>query len=320
MKFLKLCVSVVTMGPSLVTDWTVDRILHFEPGAFLKDGVSHFGFRDRAGRLLALEHQRHLFALVSPAGAVEWTAGAEPFHEGAPHVTVDLSFPIYADVLPDGTVLVSNFGDARLWRLDPARLRTKLFVDGRALGMTDMGNCVVDGAGHVWVNEVTGCRVWRFDPEGRPVLTLGDGKPGFAAGPVGFDDAQFSWIYDLRPAPDGRVFVLDSRNFALRAISPEERLVETLATGFGSDSGARFDGPISLAVDETGTAYVGDRWNHVVRIVAPGGEVETIPGLSLPAIASMDYHAGRLYIPTDLPDESGDLYVLRRAPDRPAAT
>ncbi|MGZ4289450.1 MAG: hypothetical protein ACXVRQ_01665 [Gaiellaceae bacterium] len=312
MKFLKFFVSVVTMGPSVVTDWTVNRVVHFEPGVFLEEGVSHFGFRDRMGRLLALEHQRHLFALVSRAGEVEWTAGAQPFKDGAPHIVVDLSFPIYADVLPDGTVLVANFGDARLWQLDPIRLRTALFVDGRGLGMPDMGNCVVDAEGYVWINEVTGCRVWRFDPTGRPVLTLGDGTPGFAPGQIAFDDVRFSWIYDIRPAPDGRVLVLDSRNFALRAISPEERLVETLATGFGSDPDARFDGPISLAVDETGTAYVGDRWNRVVRMVEPDGSIRTIPDLELPAISSMDYHHGELFVPTDLDDGSGDLYVLRR--------
>jgi hypothetical protein len=295
-----------------VTDWTVDRVVHFEPGAFLKEGVSHFGFRDRIGMLLALEHQRHLFALVSRAGEVEWTAGAQPFHDGVPHVVADLSFPIYADVLPDGAVLVSNFGDARLWRLEPNGSTATVLVDGHALGMTDMGNCVVDAEGHVWINEVTGCRVWRFDPAGRPVLTLGDGTPGFTPMPTGFEDVRFSWIYDIRLAPDGRMLVLDSRNFALRAISPDERLVETLATGFGSDPGARFDGPISLAVDETGISYVGDRWNHVVRTVDISGEVGTIPGLSLPAISSMDYHAGELFVPTDLDDGSGDLVVLQR--------
>jgi hypothetical protein len=295
-----------------VTDWTVDRVVHFEPGAFLKDGVSHFGFRDRAGRLLAIDHQHHRFALVSRVGEVEWTAGADPFYDGAPHLSVDLSYPIYADVLPDGAVLVANFGDARLWQLEPSTSRAALLVDGNALGMADMGNCVVDAEGYIWINEVTGCRVWRFDPTGRPILTLGDGAPGFAPGRVGFHDARFSWIYDLRLAPDGRVLVLDSRNFALRAIVPEEECVETLATGFGSEPGARFDGPISLAVDELGTAYVGDRWNHVVRMVVPGGGILTIPGLELPAISSMDYHAGELFVPTDLEDGSGDLYVLRR--------
>ena len=50
----------------------------------------------------------------------------------------------------------------------------------------------------------------------------------------------------------------------------------------------------------------------MVRVVAPGREIETIPGLTLPAISSMDYHAGELFVPTDLEDGSGDLVVLRR--------
>jgi hypothetical protein len=35
--------------------------------------------------------------------------------------------------------------------------------------------------------------------------------------------------------------------------------------------------------------------------------------LNLPRISSMDYAAARLYIPTDLSGERGDLVVLRRA-------
>jgi Glu-tRNA(Gln) amidotransferase subunit E-like FAD-binding protein len=31
--------------------------------------------------------------------------------------------------------------------------------------MKDAGNCVVDNEGLVWVNEVVGCRIWRFDED-----------------------------------------------------------------------------------------------------------------------------------------------------------
>jgi hypothetical protein len=306
---------VVTMEASLVTGWSVERLLHFEPGEFLKEGSSHFGFHDAEGRLLALDHKRHRFALLGADGTVELTAAGAPLLEDVPHVAIELRFPMYADVLEDGTLVLSNL-DARLYRLDTARQRVELLVDGPELGMTDMGNCVVDAAGFVWVNEVTGCRLWRFDRHGRPALRLGDGTPGFDVGHVDFERARFSWIYDIRHAPDGRIFVLDSRNYALRTVDPAGRCVETLATGFGSNPSAHYDGPISLSLGEDGNAYVGDRWNHVVRMVAPDGRVTTIAGdgdgISLPAISSMDYHAGRLYVPTDLPDESGDLYVLRR--------
>ena len=36
-------------------------------------------------------------------------------------------------------------------------MTARLLVDGHALGLIDMGNCVVDDDGYIWVNEVTGC-------------------------------------------------------------------------------------------------------------------------------------------------------------------
>jgi hypothetical protein len=197
------------------------------------------------------------------------------------------------------------------------------------------------------VNEVRGCRVWRFDEGGRPLETLGDGVPGFQAGTVGFGDVRFSWIYDLRRGTDACIYVLDSRNFALRVIDPASRSVRTVAgcgkpgcdgdggdaleAMFGGDPAAAFDGPISLSLDEAGNAYVGDRFNHVVRLIdRETGSISTIAGragasadtandvaerdplrVNLPMISSLDYD-GRLCVPTDLDDGSGDLVVLRR--------
>jgi len=296
--------------------WIVERIVHFEPGDFVKDGVSHFGFR-HDGRLYAVDHPEHVAALVGDDGTLEWTAAARPVEDGVPNVEVALDFPMYVDLLPNGSPIVSNFGDARLWRIDLVQMRADVLVDGRELGMIDMGNCVVDGSGRIWVNEVRGSRVWRFDQDGGVVKTV----------------EGFGWIYDIRIAPGGEVFVLDSGNFALRAVDPDTYAVRTVAEGFASDPTARFDGPISLALDENGTAYVGDRFAHVVREVDPAsGATRTIAGsgeaddarandpgerdplqLNLPQISSMDYSAGRLYVPTDLDGDRGDLAVLRRA-------
>lgn len=156
-------------------------------------------------------------------------------------------------------------------------------------------------------------------------------------------------MYDLRLGPDGTIYVLDSKNFALRVINPGSRSVRLLAgTGtsgysgdgadalratFGSDTTATFDGPISLSLDDAGNAYVGDRFNRVVRMIErESGIISTIAGrpdgaaeagndpterdplrLNLPMISSMDYHGGHLFVPTDLVRNSGDLAVLRRS-------
>jgi hypothetical protein len=326
----------------------VERVVHFGPGDLVKGGSVHFGFHDRTGRHYAIEHQRHFAGLVGPDDCLEWTVAAQPVFDGVANVKAELEYPMYVDSLRDGSLLVSNFGNARLYRIDLERMHADLLVDGHALGMADMGNCVVDDDGDIWINEVTGCRVWQFDERGRVVRVLGDGHPGFQRDPAGFDDVRFHWIYDLRRGPDGMIYVLDSRNFALRAIDRRDRLVRTLAgdgtpgdagdgadardARFGGDPSAKFDGPISLSLDEVGNAYVGDRHNHVVRMIErESGTIRTIAGdrsaeaervndpeerdplaLNLPQISSMDYCDGRLFVPTDLTAEHGDLAVLRR--------
>jgi len=324
----------------------VERIVHFDPGDFVKAGLAHFGFHLRNGHYYAIAHQQHYLGLVGQDDRLLWTAASRPVFEGVPNIAVDLEYPIYVDVLPDETLVVSNFGNAQLYRIDPETLSARLLIDGRKLGLIDMGNCVVDEEGFIWVNEVRGCRVWRFDQAGRPIEALGDGVAGFQADAVGFDAVRFNWVYDLRPGPDGTIYVLDSKNFALRKIDPDSRSVRLLAgngtpgyTGdgvnarsatFGSDPAATFDGPISLSLDEAGNAYVGDRFNHVVRMIErDSGIISTIAGrpdataeadndpaerdplrLNLPMISSMDYHHGRLFVPTDLAGGSGDLAVL----------
>jgi hypothetical protein len=339
-----------------VAGWVVERIVHFDAGDFVKSGLAHYGFHARDGRCYAIAHQHHYLGLVGPDDCVEWTVAPQPVLEGVPNIAADLEFPIYVDLLPDGTLVVSNFGNARLYRIDPEARSAQLLVDGQEFGLVGMGNCVVDDEGSIWINEVSGCRVWRFDQAGRPLETLGDGVPGFQAETVSFDAVKFSWVYDLRRGPDGNIYVLDSKNFALRVIDIASRSVRPLAgngtpgytgdgadarsAGFGSDPAAKFNGPISLSLDETGNAYVGDRFNHVVRMIERhSGIISTVAGrhdasadagndpterdplqLNLPMISSIDYDRGRLFVPTDLVDGSGDLIVLRRSQTSGAAS
>ena len=338
----------IDMAASPSARWQVERIVHFDSDDFVVDGLAHFGFHVRDGSYYPIDHPRHVLGCLDRNGRLAWTAAATPVVEGIPNLPVELDYPMFVDLLADGSLVVSNFGNARLVRIDPGRTRAEVLVDGHDLGMSDMGNCVVDARGSIWVNEVTGCRIWRFDAAGRVLRTLGDGAPGFGHGRTGFDRVRFNWIYDIRRGPDDRLYVLDSRNFALRVVDPADSTVTTIAgTGepgyggdggpatmatFGSDPTARFDGPISLALDEAGNAYVGDRQNHVVRMIeASSGTIHTIAGrpdaaderlndvqerepaaLNLPQISSLDYAAGRLFVPTDLGDVRGDLVVLRR--------
>ena len=342
------------LGATALVQWVVERIIHFDSGDFIKTGFSHFGFHDRNGNYYAIFHQKHLLGLVGEDDQFKWTVAAHQVFEGIPNIVAKLNYPMYVDSLADGTLLVSNFGDAKIYRIDIEKKKAEVFVDGSELGIKDVGNCVVDDEGMVWVNEVRGCKIWRFDNKGKPVLTLGDGMTGFQLGIADFSKVRFNWIYDIRRGPDGNIYVLDSKNFAVRLIDLKHGVVTTIAgTGkpgyegdngialaatFGSDPVARFDGPISLSLDEEGNIFVGDRQNHVVRMIyKESGIIRTIAGkrnsvegmsnnpeekeplkLNLPEISSMNYHNGRLFIPTDLSSETGDLAVLRKTAKLPA--
>jgi hypothetical protein len=332
-------------------EWRIERIVNFNfaSGDLCKDGLVHFGFHDRQGKQYVVEHQRHFLGLVGENDKLEWTVADRTVIEGVPNITAKLSYPMYIDNMSDGTLVCSNFGNKLLYRIDVGKMDAELFVDGSALGMKKVGNCVVDDEECIWVNEVEGCRVWRFDSRGEPVLTLGDGKPGFQPDVADFDEVRFNWIYDIRRGPDGNIYVLDSKNFAVRMIDIRGCHVYTLAGSgrggyegdggdarfatFGSSPGEHFDGPISLSLDEEGDIFVGDRHNRVVRMIdRKTAIVSTIAGnyhdisgrkndpsqtdpfkLSLPKISSMDYHSGRLLVPTDITTGQGDLIVLRKS-------
>ncbi len=330
-----------------MTRWIVERIVHFGPQDLVKNGLPHFGFHDRKGKHYAIFHDKHFLGLIGRDGRLEWTSGVHQISKDIPNIPAPFNSPMYIDNLDDNSLIVSNFRTAQLYRINVEGKKAELFVDGLKIGMKDAGNCIVDAENTVWVNEVEGCRIRRFDGAGKLILTLGDGMLGFQAGTVDFSEARFSWIYDIRRGPDGNIYVLDSRNFAVRMIDPRHQTVQTIAgTGkpgyegdnrdalkatFGSDPTARFDGPISLSLDEVGNIFVGDRQNHVVRMVdKKSNMVETIAGnrnsvkgkinsletvdplgLNLPEISSMDYYGGYLFVPTDMTPEEGDLAVLR---------
>ncbi len=94
-----------------------------------------------------------------------------------PNIRANLNYPTYIDNLNDDSLIVSNFGNAKLYRVRVDEQVAELFVDGRGIGMRDAGNCVVDDENTVWVNEVTGYRIWRFNDKGKTIQTLGDGSP-----------------------------------------------------------------------------------------------------------------------------------------------
>jgi len=96
--------------------------------------------------------------------------------------------------------------------------------------------------------------------------------------------ARFRGASALALGPNGVLYVADTLNHTVRTITPEGE-VGTLAgaagqNGFadGPAADARFDEPSGIAVDAVGNVFVSDRWNRVIRRIAPNGTVSTLVG------------------------------------------
>jgi outer membrane protein assembly factor BamB len=322
--------------------WKIDRIINFQRAWRWAEGCAHLGFHDRAGSQYVVDYEHGWVGCLDANGRLRWSAGRIPIPESDLHIPADLDKPGYLAVTPDGKILVACTGNRSVVNIDLAGRQASTLIDGQALGMKDLGNCEYDLQGNLWANEVEGGRVWQFDPEGKPLQTLGVRYPGFQAESVPFEQAQFSWIFDLRRGPDGNIYVLDSMNFVVKKLDLQEKMVSTVVgtgkPGYSGDGGdARlatlgqdrqeyFGGPWSLSLDEAGNIFIGDTQNHVVRMVERAtniistiaGKTQVVPGLrnnpketdplnlNLPRICSMDYWDGRLFIP----EWDGDLVVL----------
>jgi ABC-type branched-subunit amino acid transport system substrate-binding protein len=177
----------------------------------------------------------------------------------------------------------------------------------------------VDVAGNVYVADTFNHRIRVIRPDGAVSTLAGDGEAGYRDGPAA--QAQFNAPTDVAVDTAGVVYVADSRNNRIRAISPEG-MVSTLAgsgeRGFkdGPPDQAQFDGPSRLVVDAGGNVYVCDsldrefRGNHAIRRITPDGTVTTVAGNGQPGLAdgrvaeARFYHLGGLDV-----DASGNVYI-----------
>ncbi|MFW9922081.1 MAG: hypothetical protein ACFFDW_02205 [Candidatus Thorarchaeota archaeon] len=325
--------------------WKIKHIFNFDEKKSWKNGYAQFGFHDHHGNNYVLRNEDHWLGQITRKDNFLWTAGSSDPKLSDVHIKCDIKSPMYLSRANHEEVLfVSSGGNKQIFKIYPKEETAEVFIDAKNFGLTDIGNCVCDKDDALWINEITGCRIWQFNSQGEKIVVLGNGQPGFQKEKTKFERVQFNWIYDIRLGSSNDLYVLDSRNFAVRKVDVVNGLVETIAgtgrsgyTGdgdiasqatFGAKVGEQFDGPWSLSLDEEENIFIGDTQNHVIRMIEKKTEIiSTIAGnkdciphkrnspletsplkLNLPRICSLDYYQKELFIP----EWDGDLIVLEK--------
>jgi peptidylamidoglycolate lyase len=117
----------------------------------------------------------------------------------------------------------------------------------------------IDGADNVWLTDVGLHQVFKFSPDGRLLLRLGEaGKPGA-------DSSHFNRPTDVAALKDGSFLVSDGyKNTRVVKFAADGTFLQTWGSP-GSGPG-QFDLPHGVAADASGRVYVADRANSRVQV------------------------------------------------------
>ena len=154
---------------------------------------------------------------------------------------------------------------------------------GTAAQFSNPFSIAVDTAGNFYVADPAAHVIRKITAAG--VVTTLAGTPGSAGSLDGVGSAaRFNGPQGVAVDGSGNIYVADTNNHTIRGISPSGNVLTLAGTAgsVGSTDGvgtvARFTYPYSLAIDNFGTIYVSDTFNHMIRRVASNGTVSTMAG------------------------------------------
>jgi sugar lactone lactonase YvrE len=227
---------------------------------------------DRTRTLYVAECSGHVIRKVSPDGKVSTFAGY-PGYSGyfdSTGASARFNYPHGVAVDPSGNILVSDYGNAVI---------RKISADG--------------------------------------VVTTVAGTPmsgGYRDGPAA--QALFNGPIGLTTDSTGQIFVAEYYNQVIRKIAADGTVSAVAGipggTGYvdGPSSTAQFNRPVGVALNASGTIFVSDQANHVIRAVT-GAVVSTFAGMGgVYGGADGTGSNARFYNPANLSiDSQGNLYV-----------
>lgn len=116
------------------------------------------------------------------------------------------------------------------------------------------GGVAVDDNGHVFVTDLTGDQVLKFDDEGNFLNAWGN---------HGTADGEFDTPTGIALDDEGNVLVVDSRNNRVQVFAPGGTYLAQWGT-LGNGNG-EFNRPVGIAVDDSGKIYVTDTFNDRIE-------------------------------------------------------
>jgi len=267
---------------------------------------------------------------VTELGVVTTLAGdgTYGFNDGAA-TAAKFSLPQGVAIDASGNIYVADSENNSIRKVTSAGVVTTIAGDG-TFGYADgMGTAAkfsgprgiaIDNKDNLYIADTDNNRIRKIAPSGEVTTLAGNGTAGFANGTG--HEVQFDTPIGVTVDTSGNVYVADTGNNQIRKITPSG-VVTTLAgsTTAGYKDGdvtvALFNLPYAVTVDTSGSKYVADSQNNLIRKITPSGVVSTLAGdISFGFVDGTGTHTKFNFPDGIAVDNSGNLYVADRANNR----
>ncbi len=288
---------------------------------------------DAAGNLYIADTSNHRIRRVDTTGRITTVAGTGTpgfDGDGGPATSALLDQPGDVAVDGSGNLLIAEFGNRRIRRVDSAgRIATVAGSGGRgydgddkpatSASLSSIRGLAVDGLGNVFIGDTDNHRIRRVDATGQISTVAGTGQFGYDGDGKPATVARLFQPNGVAVDGMGRIYIADSGNCRVRRVDATRRIATVAGTGeprYDADNqpatsaGLRY--PLSVVVDRRRNLYIADSDNQRIRRVDRMGLITTVAGNGEQGYDGDDKPATSSHVtsPTDVEvDDSGNLYI-----------
>jgi len=264
---------------------------------------------DDVGNIFIAEYSNNRIRKVDVAGTITTVAGdgSEGFSgDGGAAIAAQLRFPSGVAVDGVGNLLIAEWGNSRIRKVDAAGIITTVAGNGWSTFFGDGGpataarvipyGVAVDGVGNLLIADKQNNRIRKVDTGGTITTVVGNGLKGSGGDGGPATAAQLCYPAGVAVDGAGNLLIADEGNSRIRKVDAAG--IITTVAGYGiCESGSGFTGdggpataaqlffPTGVVVDGADNIFIADHHNHRVRKVDTAAIITTVAGSGTPGFS-----------------------------------
>jgi trimeric autotransporter adhesin len=254
---------------------------------------------DANGNLYVADNVAQVVRKINAGGTISAIAGAVYTvgfsGDGGSSVTAQFFAPSGLAVDKSGNLMVSDYGNNRIRKIDPVALTIVTAVgsatqigDGAAAASAQLlqpGGTALDAAGNLYIADTANHRIRKVDTTGKISTIAGTGIAGYSGDGAAATAAQLFSPQSVAVDSFGNVLIADSGNSRVRQIAPSGNITTVAGNGVYGYNGdgaaatrAQLANPSCVRVDSNNNIYISDSDNGRIRKVNSSGTINTVAG------------------------------------------